>query len=299
MAKKIKKKITPDRQTIFNAAKDNLNALVKHHLFAHKIGNIRASGDFIESGFRSLLRQILPKRFYVTSGHIWNGDTQKISGQCDIIIADTNVVHSLMLAENTEVQFDVIPVEAVVGVFEVKSKLSFTQSDSQSIHKSLNHLDEIKKQAALDKTNQLRILPGGFVLGDLCGGFYTNPLLGILSADCSDGFNNPSKVSALAPLYDKAQIDIILSASGFLLAPTVSENKFRIDPAGNRFLQGSSTYEYLFTEKDNQFALATGIGLILDYLSRTAGRPIKNISNYFFPQENQNLFQTKKQIQSP
>ena len=50
-----------------------------------------------------------------------------------------------MLTENIEVQFDVIPVEAVVGVFEVKSKLSFTQSNSQSIHKSLNHLNEIKK----------------------------------------------------------------------------------------------------------------------------------------------------------
>ena len=94
MAKKNKKEIIPNHQTIFEAAKDNLNALVKHHLFAHKIGNIRASGDFIESGFRSLL-QHSPKRFYVTSGHIWNGETQKISGQCDIIIADTNVVNSL------------------------------------------------------------------------------------------------------------------------------------------------------------------------------------------------------------
>jgi hypothetical protein len=297
MAKKNKNEITPDRQTIFNAAKDNLNALVKHHLFAHKIGNIRASGDFIESGFRSLLRQILPKRFYITSGHIWNGETQKISGQCDIIIADSDVVNSLMLAENTEVQFDVVPLEAVVGVFEVKSKLNFITNDSQSIHKSLNHLQEIKKAVGLDKMNQLRILPGGFVLDDLCGGFYTNPLLGILSADCSDGFNIPSKVSSLTPLFDETQIDIILSASGFLLAPTVTENKFCIDPAGNRFLQGGATYEYLFTEKDNQFALSTGIGLILDYLSRTAGRPIKNIANYFFPPESQNLFQTKKQIQ--
>ena len=108
----------PTWNEIWDIVADQTKLIIKQQLFIHKkTKNIRTGGDFSEIHFRSLLKKIIPERFVVTSGHIVSPPLNKlnkepnISPQCDVIIADKMVPHSLLPFKSNEIDFDIVPVE--------------------------------------------------------------------------------------------------------------------------------------------------------------------------------------------
>ncbi|EPE2694730.1 DUF6602 domain-containing protein [Vibrio alginolyticus] len=76
-------------------------------------------GEYRERVLVRLLKSILPARFDIGSGFVVN-DEGKVSTQCDLIIYDKNEMP--ILESDYGQRF--FPVEAVVGVGEVKSKIT-------------------------------------------------------------------------------------------------------------------------------------------------------------------------------
>ena len=92
--------------------------------FSNEEGSLVHAGEFgsyREKQCAELLKPFLPARLAVGSGFVIT-ENGKRSTQCDIIIYDKE---TMPIIENVEQRF--FPVEAVVGVIEVKSKLSFSE----------------------------------------------------------------------------------------------------------------------------------------------------------------------------
>jgi hypothetical protein len=83
----------------------------------HSSGDIDASGDEVESPFRSLLRRRLPNQYLVGHGHIVDRSLN-VSPQFDVIIADNNATPILFEAENGCQYF---PWESLFAVGEIKA----------------------------------------------------------------------------------------------------------------------------------------------------------------------------------
>ncbi|MDD9995189.1 MAG: hypothetical protein OXS35_05495 [Dehalococcoidia bacterium] len=79
--------------------------------------DIRAAGNEVEKAVRDYIRRILPRQYYVTSGHLI--DTQhRLSPQIDVIIADTFNLPSLYTAQDGT---EYVPITSVYAIGEVKS----------------------------------------------------------------------------------------------------------------------------------------------------------------------------------
>lgn len=110
---------------------------LSRQIFVNKEGTLIHPGEFgmyREKIIKEFLSPFLPARLAIGSGFIITAENN-ISTQCDIIIYDREYTPVI---ENGEQRF--FPVECVVGVIEVKSKL--TKSDFK---KALIKLSEIKK----------------------------------------------------------------------------------------------------------------------------------------------------------
>lgn len=92
-------------------------------------------GEYREKAVTKALRLFLPERFGVESGFIIT-NAGDVSTQCDIVIYDKNYMPNIK--NNLELKF--FPIEAVVGVGEIKSDI-----ESQSeLNEYLNKLSQIK-----------------------------------------------------------------------------------------------------------------------------------------------------------
>ncbi len=89
-----------------------------------KCGNSKHSptvGAGREVVLKSFLRGILPKRVGLCSGHVFCEDQQ--SKQVDIIAYDADATNGLPLEDDIKL----IPAESLLGIIEIKSKLSKTK----------------------------------------------------------------------------------------------------------------------------------------------------------------------------
>ncbi|HWP91497.1 MAG TPA: DUF6602 domain-containing protein [Thermodesulfobacteriota bacterium] len=95
-------------------------------------------GDALEDIVREYLRQILPERFSVDRGKIFDSEG-RLSREFDIIISERfDVVPMMALAGRR-----IIPVEAVYGVIEVKSRLDL--NNYNSFIQAVEQLDEMRR----------------------------------------------------------------------------------------------------------------------------------------------------------
>lgn len=85
----------------------------------HNAGNIKSSGDEVESLIREKISLFLPERFLVKQGHIVNSEG-KVSNQFDIIIFDRLSTPKFFESKNETVFF---PIESVLAVGEIKKTL--------------------------------------------------------------------------------------------------------------------------------------------------------------------------------
>jgi len=105
----------------------------------HGTTDIKAAGNEVEQAVRDYLKRILPRKFYVTQGHLidMNGT---VSPQLDIIISDNDILPSLMTtADGTEY----VPIDSVYAIGEIKS----------TYYKSKKYVDEFSDKIKDIKNN--------------------------------------------------------------------------------------------------------------------------------------------------
>jgi hypothetical protein len=100
--------------------------------------NIRAAGNDVEIQVRETLGKILPRQFYVTSGHIIDINNN-ISNQLDIIISDNFSLRSLLTTRDGT---EYVPIDSVYAVGEVKS----TYRSLKDIERFSDVVDKIRSE---------------------------------------------------------------------------------------------------------------------------------------------------------
>lgn len=288
---------------IFNLNIKYVEFLLEKSLFSHQyIKNISISGGFVENEVREIFRNILPKRFHVTHGYVVsapNRETEPIvSPQIDMIIVDTLVPHSLFIVDK-ENGMEIVPKEAVVGIFEIKRKLNkYSLLGTKKYKGALEHLSNVISKIEFTKYNEKRFLPGGIEMGNgITGGYYNNPLIGILTLEHEKSLvaELPSMVKGNAHSKTlngiwiqsqyKPEIDIIASLDGLLL--TIIDDTST--PPYNLLIENvrkkENTYKYGHIKKSRQisqaFVVSRIFGYILGYIQGSTGKN-SELRNYFF-----------------
>ncbi|MFI6996979.1 DUF6602 domain-containing protein [Nocardia sp. NPDC050175] len=250
--------------------------------------NISASGAGVENEVRQILESILPARFKVTSGYIISAESRAeepaVSPQVDILIVDTLVPHSLWVVDQAH-GIEMVPVEAVVGIIEVKRTL-----DAGSIASATEHIRDIVTASRVRKDDETQYLPGGLVVGGgLDSPYRGNPLLGIIGLVAADDFADipgaiTSKAIAKASANSNvAMLDFALALSGTFAAVADENGRYEVATVRasdrlSRLLTAESSTRH---GSGGRVALAHGLGYIQAYIGKTCGRTA-NVENYFF-----------------
>lgn len=266
--------------------------LITKTLFSHQYTkNISNAGQECEEEIRFLFRNILSKRFHVTHGYIVAAenimDEPLLSPQIDLIIVDTLVPHSLFLI-GKEGESEIVPIESVVGIFEIKRTLS--RDSLVGENGALNHLKKIINSVNLKKDNPNDYLSGGIITRGITGGLKSNPLIGILSIDHDSDLYNQSKTREIFWKDNQVilpELDIVASLSGFIMATADPINNQNFKAITVREPNLSLGYKLWIPEKEgneltHKPALFAAIfGFIQHYLYLITGRH-SSLENYFY-----------------
>lgn len=237
---------------------------------SHEIDSISATGDLVEVAIRKFLREIIGERFKVTHGYIYSSKFKEYSPQIDIIITDKLVPHSFKKFEYLD-GMEVVPAEAVVGIFEVKRTLT-----TESYKKAIEHLIKIVDKVPLQKNHKGKYLPGGLKIeSGIEGGKFSNPIIGIISLLSKAPKSNLDKVNI--PWF----IDIVFSCDGYLKAPKNEANdSFRV--FSYKTQQDSHKYQILDCERSKASEtriLQAFVIYLIEYLNEVSGRTL-NMNDY-------------------
>jgi hypothetical protein len=265
--------------------------LERSHLYHKSLKNIKETGDDVEIEIRNFIKYFIPNRFRVTHGYIAyikdNESDPIISPQIDLIIVDELVQNRIFSLGKSE-GIDIVPVESVVGIIEIKRTLN-----DKSLTKSITHISKIKKSVGVVKDNADYYLPGGDLTKDLKTGFYSNPFIGIISL--ANEFSNPQDefVTKFSGKLIKNEIDAVISLDGFLgcLIDQINGNILikTVREKGEKYWYG-----FLSNDKFSKASLISrSIGIIIYYLSHTTGKRMK-FENYFFNRNNWEIIKSRK-----
>lgn len=260
-------------KNIYKLFLDELKFYKKNSKFVHsKSKNIYGSGALVEMAIRKFLKEVLCQRFNVTHGYIYSAIKQRLSRQIDIIITDTLVPHSFKRFDYLA-GMEIVPAEAVVGIFEVKRTLN-----KESHEAAIKHLTEIFEFVPLRKDLPNRYLPGGIeIVGQVDGGKYSNPLIGIIGL-LADDLEKANDQDA------KRFIDLCYCFDGYFKAyvDPVKLNMYKVYP----YIAPTEQLRYAFNDlrKNKQTSkeelLQNFVGYLLAYLNAVSGRPF-NMNDYF------------------
>jgi len=177
-------------------------------------GELKTSGSLCEQFMRRTLAEyIVPGQFRITSGYIATPDllAQKRNlPQCDVLIADCHIPALLRLSG---AEIEVLPIESVIGLIEVKRTLT-----KKTLSDALDHLQKV-----IDSTGRALTLKTDKKLNGFNKyvGFHNNssnkPLLGVVAL--TSGMNDfASEVSELI-VEKKSLVDFVWTLDGFALVP--------------------------------------------------------------------------------
>lgn len=284
-------------KNLFKVHLKYIDFLLEKTLFSHQyVKSIKSSGEETEEEIRNIIRSVLPKRFKVTHGYIVSSPNQinepLISPQVDLLIVDTLVPHSLFAIDKAENGSEMVPIEAVVGVFEIKRTIN---SECLANHDkktgALYHLRKVIDSVGIIKTNQDSYLPGGIVLGKtINGGISSNPIIGIIGLEADNSLYDNEKIQGILSCDGKdvlPELDILASLGDFVLATQNPENEKHFQPipvreTGVLYRYRSWKPESLEQKKLYRAAILSFVlGFVLIYLSRTGGK-LNSLENYFF-----------------
>lgn len=274
-------------KSLFETHIKYVDYLLSHtYILNQYLGDIKNTGSEVEIEIREFISHFIPKRFKITHGFICyakdNISEPVISPQLDCIIIDTLVPHSIFPISNSTGQ-EVVPLEAVVGIIEIKRTLN-----AKSLKAAIVHLTKTIQVLGIDKTSQQNYLPSGLSSVALNTGIYSNPLIAILAVnqeiDNTYFMNeNGKEFTNLVKASNATSIDIIGSFSGFLFCTMEDkgiDNNFKYYP----FREKGRDYYYGLATRDvvNHAGLISRIlGFIVAYLATTSGK-FNSMDKYFF-----------------
>lgn len=253
--------------------------LGRTHLYHKSLKNIKETGDDVEIEIRNFMKYFIPNRFRVTHGYIVyikdNNSKPIISPQIDLIIVDELVPNRIFSLGKSD-GIDIVPVESVVAIIEIKRTLN-----EKSLTKSIKHISKIKKSVGIVKDNADYYLPGGDLAKGLKTGFNSNSFIGIISL--ANEFSNPRDefVTKFSKQLIENEIDAVISLDGFL-GCLIDNKNGNILIKTVRDKKEKYFYGFLSNDKFSKVSLISrSIGTIISYLSYTTGRRMK-FENYFF-----------------
>ncbi|MBT6068451.1 hypothetical protein HOG48_01715 [Candidatus Peregrinibacteria bacterium] len=276
--------------------------LLEKSLLSHQYTkNISISGSLVENEIREIFKNILPKRFHVTHGYIVSAESKSkepnISPQIDMIVVDTLVPHSIFIVDK-ESGMEIVPLESVVGIFEIKRKIDkYSLLGTKKRKGAFEHIHDIISKVGVNKYNKKKLLPGGVELGGgLTGGYCANPIIGIIglehskslrsnpTAKLTKGTKSPKSIEHvwITSKY-KPEIDIITSLDGFIHAIVQNDPPHNFAIANPREKKATYKFGTMVKNKERSQALivSRAIGFILYYIQNTVGSS-GNIDKYFF-----------------
>lgn len=257
--------------------------LISKTILSHQgLSNIGLCGAEVEGEIRTFFQNLVPERFKVTHGYILNANDNisepKVSPQVDLMLVDTLVTHNFFtLDKNNGVE--IVPVEAVVGIIEIKRTLA-----KNSFLDAIDHLEQIIRTVSITKDNKKHYLPGGIPLGnELTSGIYSNPFVGVVSLDNKE-FGEPEKIkSFFEEQTQKVKVDFVASLSGLMMCTTENENSNNF-VTRNVIVDRNSTLHYVYFDKNNDTQisiLSKLMGFICAYLANCTGIKL-DVNKYFF-----------------
>lgn len=295
----------PTYKDLFALHSKYIEYVLAKTLFIHQYAkNISQSGGEIESEVRRLFRAILPKRFHVTHGYIIKAPNPQseptISPQIDMIVVDTLVPHSLFTIDE-ENGMEIVPVEAVVGIFEVKREINAESLVGSKDRKgAFAHITEIVNQLEIDKTNTKRYLPGGILLGDMItGGYHANPMIGIIGTSHDNALTEKDSKNLDKTRFESSEekarqiqnqgqllpiFDVVLSLSGLFCGLENSNDSNGVNVYTVREPNRSYNYKYIdpsIAGFSSTKVVAISLGYVLMYIQNVVGTQC-DLNNYFF-----------------
>lgn len=289
----------PTYKDIFNLNLKYIEYLLeKTSLTQGYIRNLNVTGSEIEQEVRHLLRNILPQRFHVTHGYIISAPNKAeepaVSPQVDVIIVDTMVPHSIFIVDQHS-GMEVVPIEAVVGVFEVKRTLN--RSSLLGTKKevgAIKHLRDIYNLVGIRKDDLRTYLTGGILIEpSITGnGYLSNPLIGIIGVDHEENIGQELFARIKNGRIDFGMIDIVFSIHGFLACTGQLLPDGDVAVCPRLYRDEAEEFPlfavYIHPPRTQIEIVAKAIGFIVGYIAHTGGR-IFDLDKYFF---NESLMKT-------
>ncbi len=289
----------PTYRDIFNLNLKYIEYLLeKTSLTQGYMRNVNVTGDEIEQEVRRLLKNLLPQRFQVTHGYIISAvskqDEPLVSPQIDVIIVDTLVPHSIFIVDQHR-GMEVVPIEAVVGIFEVKRTLNkdsllgtIKAIGTEKEEGAVKQLRDICEKVGIRKDNADRFLPGGIRVDIpfIEAGYYSNPIMGIIGVDHDKDIGEKLKAWVAAEQkIDFGMVDIIFSLNGYMACLGVvnadGQTTVSIQTCRQKGQEYKTYINYAHPRRSKTEIVAMALGFIVGYVSHTSGRKIE-INNYFF-----------------
>lgn len=253
--------------------------LERTHLYHQSLKNIKQTGDDVEEEIRNFIKYFLPNKFRVTHGYIVsildNNSEPIVSPQIDLIIVDELVPNRIFSIGKLD-GIDLVPIESVVGILEIKRTLN-----EDSLQSALEHINLIKKTVGVEKGRKDYYLPGGDVAVDFTTGFTSNPFLGIISLTTEFKKDQKALIENFSGSMIKAEIDAVISLDGFL-GCLVEKETGNLLTEMIRKIDKEYWFGFLGKDQFRQTSLVSrSIGMLIGYLSFTVGRRM-DFRNYFF-----------------
>jgi hypothetical protein len=251
------------------------------------VRNIAAAGGGCEREIRTLLARYLPNRLRVTHGYVVKAVSRTavpvVSQQQDVIVVDETVPNRLWIVDDLS-GMEVVPYEAVVGIFEAKRTLTKVY-----LQAAITHLHEFVTTMSVTKDDPRTYLLSGMSVGSgLTGGAHANLMIGVLGLLSDDAVKaSPVQVvdecvRVAAGRGPRLALDMVAALDGVLAAT--------VDATGQQFgvhNVRTAGVAYPLVEKSvagiwtNRAILAQTIGFIQAYLNNAAGRRA-DVEAYFF-----------------
>lgn len=282
----------PTYKDIFNLNLKYIEYLLeKTALSQGYIRNTDITGDVVEQEVRQLLKNLLPQRFHVTHGYIVSAenldDEPTVSPQVDVIIVDTLVPHSIFIVDQQS-GMEIVPDEAVVGIFEVKRTLNqkslvgtLEAIGTEEEKSAIQQLRDICAKARIRKDNPATFIPGG--VPSAIGGCTSNPIIGIISIGHDDDIGEKLKKWTSEHKIDFGMLDIIFSLSGYMACLGNEKDNTPFVLACRNYKDFKYNFFLNFATPNNSRIriIAMSIGFIVAYLTMTCGRNLDSMK-YFF-----------------
>lgn len=218
-------------------------------------GEGKSSGDLAEQFVRRLIRQLNPRSRYVTSGYIVDPtsfNAEENLPQFDVIVGDSTVPPIFSIIND---QVEIVPVEGIVAVIEVKRTLSTT-----TLNEATEKLE--KARVLFDRNGRTKTEPSKTVVtGSLMPGTQS-PVLGIVGLE-----NGEFDAKSL----NLDVVDFAWAVKG--RAVVAADESGRVSHTVSRESHGQTTRAAV--QGDQSHLTATMIAVLRSWLATSTGQWLK------------------------